>query len=110
MVGTLHFAHPTSRIDVYYFALIGGAVFSAGAGGRAGLAPLLWASASGRAGCGGVSWGRWPVVAGSLGAVGLVSAPGVDCNGCVACAIRVFGGVNVRLADAGVDTPTTAPI
>jgi hypothetical protein len=29
-----------------------------------------------------------PVVAGSAGAEGLVSAPGVDCNGGVACAIR----------------------
>ena len=31
--------------------------------------------------------GRVPVVAGSARAEGLVSAPGVDCNGCVACAI-----------------------
>jgi len=36
---------------------IGGAVFSAGAGGSAGWAPAFCASASGRAGCGGTSDG-----------------------------------------------------
>ena len=34
-----------------------------------------------------MSEGLWPVVAGSDGADGFVSAPGVDCVGCVACAI-----------------------
>jgi hypothetical protein len=70
-----------------YLSLIGAAVFSAGAGGNMVAAPAFCASASGRAGCGGTSLGRAPVVVGSGGADGLVSAPGVDCNGCVACAI-----------------------
>ena len=35
-----------------YFCWIGAEVFSAGAGGSAGVAPAFWASASGRAGCG----------------------------------------------------------
>jgi hypothetical protein len=65
---------------------IGGAVFSAGAGGSAGWAPAFWASASGRAGSGGTSDGLVPVVTGSAGADGLDSAPGVDCSGGVACA------------------------
>ena len=51
------------------------------------------ASASGRAGSGGTSFGRAPVVAGSVGADGFVSAPGVDCKGCVACAICAWRGV-----------------
>src|SRR5947209_12153049 len=67
--------------------LIGAAVFSAGAGGRAGAAPDFCASASGRAGSGGTLSGRVPVVVGSAGAEGFDSAPGVDCSGCVACAI-----------------------
>lgn len=91
-----------------YFAVIGGATFSAGAGGNAGLAPASRASASGRAGCGGVSCGRWPVVAGSDGAAGLLSAPGVDCSGGVACASRACGGVKVSLAMAEVDMPDIA--
>ena len=69
-----------------YFSRIGGAVFSAGAGGSAGWAPAFWASASGRAGSGGISDGRLPVVTGSDGEPGLLSAPGVDCSGWVACA------------------------
>src|SRR4051812_26661546 len=72
-----------------YRSLIGAAVFSAGAGGSAGWAPAFCASASGRAGSGGTSAGRLPVpvVAGSAGLDGFVSAPGVDCSGWVACAI-----------------------
>src|ERR1700678_4406428 len=70
-----------------YLSLIGGAVFSAGAGGSAGVTTCFFGSASGWAGCGAISAGRVPVVVGSAGAEGLVSAPGVDCNGCVACAI-----------------------
>src|SRR4051794_9808349 len=70
-----------------YRGLIGAAVFSAGAGGSAGSAPAFCASGFGRAGSGGVSPGRVAVVAGSAGAEGFVSAPGVDCSGCVACAI-----------------------
>src|ERR1700723_2665828 len=69
-----------------YLSLIGAAVFSAGAGGSAGVAPSFCACASGWAGCGAISPGRVPVVDGSAGAEGLVSAPGVDCKGCVACA------------------------
>jgi hypothetical protein len=75
----------TGRCD--YLSLIGSAVFSAGAGGNAVGAPAFCASSSGRAGSGGVPVGRAPVVAGSAGADGLVSAPGVDCRGWVACAI-----------------------
>ena len=67
-----------------YFSLIGGAVFSAGAGGSAGWAPAFCASGSGRAGSGATVDGRVPVVTGSRGAEGLVSAPGVDCSGGVA--------------------------
>jgi hypothetical protein len=93
-----------------YFAVIGGAVFSAGAGGSAGLAPASRASASGRAGCGGVSCGRWPVVAGSAGADGLFSAPGVDCSGGVAWANRADGGVSVSRAIADVDAPNPAAV
>src|SRR5471032_3256609 len=70
-----------------YFSLIGAAIFSAGAGGSAGVAPAFCASVFGLAGCGGISVGRWPVVTGSAGADGLFSPPGVDCNGGVACAI-----------------------
>jgi hypothetical protein len=88
-----------------YFAVIGGATFSAGAGGNAGFAPASRASASGRAGCGGVSCGRWPVVVGSDGTEGLLSAPGVDCSGGVACASRVGCGVKVSRAMAEVDAP-----
>ncbi len=70
-----------------YRSLIGAAVFSAGAGGNAGATPSFCACASGWAGWGAISAGREPVVAGSAGAEGLLSAPGEDCNGCVACAI-----------------------
>src|SRR5580700_6712412 len=70
-----------------YLSLIGAAVFSAGAGGSAEVAPSFCACASGWAGCGAISPGRVPVVDGSAGVEGLVSAPGVDCKGCVACAI-----------------------
>jgi hypothetical protein len=70
-----------------YLSLIGGAVFSAGAGGNTGGAPAFRASASGRAGSGGTPDGLVPVVVGSDGADGFVSAPGVDCSGGVACAI-----------------------
>jgi hypothetical protein len=76
-----------------YRSLIGGAIFSAGAGGKAGAAPVFCASASGRAGYGATPLGRVPVVAGSAGADGLLSAPGVDCKGCVACAICAWRGV-----------------
>ena len=100
--------HNQDRAKWDHFSRIGGATFSAGAGGSAGLAPASRASASGRAGCGGVSCGRWPVVVGSDGAGGLVSAPGVDCNGDVACASRAGGGVKVSLAMAEVDMPDAA--
>jgi hypothetical protein len=70
-----------------YFPLIGGAIFSAGAGGSDGAVPVVCAAAPGCAGWGDISVGRALDGAGSAGAVGLVSAPGVDCSGCVACAI-----------------------
>src|ERR1700723_1971649 len=87
-----------------YLSLIGAAVFSAGAGGSAGVTPSFCACASGWAGCGAVSAGRAPVVAGSAGAEGLVSAPGVDCNGCVACAI-----CGLRIISASEKPDTTSP-
>src|SRR5258708_33574619 len=86
-----------------YRSLIGGAVFSAGAGGSAGTAPAFCASASGRAGSGGMSEGLAPVVTGSAGADGLVSAPGVDCNGGVACAIS-----GLLVANWASEMPDTA--
>jgi hypothetical protein len=87
-----------------YRSLIGAAVFSAGAGGSAGVAPAFCASASGRAGSGEMSRGLLPVVAGSAGADGLLSAPGVDCSGCVACAIWAWRGV-VNAASEITDMP-----
>src|SRR6476646_8679493 len=60
-----------------YFSLIGGAIFSAGAGGSAGCAPCFCASASGRAGSGAGVVGRVPPGFDSAGGEG---------DGCVACA------------------------
>jgi len=89
-----------------YRSLIGAAVFSAGAGGKAGVAPAFCASASGRAGSGGISPGRLPVVAGSAGADGFVSAPGVDCNGWVACRHLLVARVKkLGCGNAGYDKP-----
>src|SRR5258708_8344876 len=76
------------KVGSHYFCWIGGAIFSAGADGSTGWAPAFCASASGRAGSGGTPDGRLPVVAGSDGADGLLSAPGVGCSGGVACARR----------------------
>lgn len=92
-----------------HLSRIGGATFSAGAGGNAGWAPAFCASASGRAGCGGISVGRWPVVVGSEGADGLVSAPGVDCVGGVACATRM-GSLALRTVIAAVEMAKPATI
>ena len=74
------------QLRLHCLCLIGSDVFSAGAGGSTGWAPAFCASASGRAGSGGTLGGRVPVVTGSAGEEGLVSAPGVDCSGWVACA------------------------
>ena len=96
-----------------YLSLIGGAVFSAGAGGSAGWAPAFCAPASGRAGSGGTSGGLVlvPVVTGSAGADGFVSAPGVDCTGGVACAVccraRTFNLPNER---AEMTSPVTTSV
>ena len=90
-----------------YRSLIGAAVFSAGAGGNTVAAPAFCASASGRAGCGGTSLGRAPVVVGSGGADGLVSAPGVDCNGCVACAICRLLALSWASERPGTASPDT---
>src|SRR6185437_12827368 len=74
----------TSRTcDDYFLSDIGGAVFSAGAGGRAGLAPSCCACASGRAGSGAGVVGRSPPGFDSAGALPSV-VDGVPCNGCVA--------------------------
>jgi hypothetical protein len=47
-------------LDNYFLSGIGAAVFSAGAGGNAGVAPAFCASASGRAGSGAGVVGRSP--------------------------------------------------
>ena len=79
-----------------YFSLIGGAIFSAGAGGNAVAAPVVCAAAPGCAGCGEISVGRALDGAGSAGAEGLVSAPGVDCSGCVAWAMCELATCELR--------------
>ena len=69
-----------------YRSLIGGAVFSAGAGGNAGVAPDFCAWISGRAGSGAGVVGRSPPGLDSAGGVSWGAGVGEDCNGCVACA------------------------
>ena len=56
-----------------------------------------------------MSEGLWPVVVGSEGADGFVSAPGVDCVGGVACAIWV-GSLVVRTVIAAAETASPAAI
>ena len=68
--------------DRRHFSLIGGAIFSAGAGGSAVGAPDFWASASGRAGSGAGVVGRVPPGLDSAGA--LLSAPFVAAAGFLA--------------------------
>src|ERR1700761_4948608 len=63
-----------------HFSLIGGAVFSAGAGGNAGWAPSCRALASGLAGWGAVVVGRASPGLEPAGAVEFAGA-GVPCNG-----------------------------
>jgi hypothetical protein len=69
-----------------YLALIGVPVFSAGADGNAGAAPVVCAAASGRAGSGAGVVGRAPPGFDSAGS-SFGAAAGEDCKGCVACAI-----------------------
>ena len=66
------------------FSLIGGAIFSAGAGGSTGLAPAFCASGSGRAGSGAGVVGRVPPGFDSAGCAG--SLEGEPCGVGVACA------------------------
>ena|SRR6185312_209258 len=78
--------------ESYFFSGIGGAIFSAGAGGSAGLAPSFWASALGRAGSGAGVVGRAPPGVDSAGTlVGEPVGDGVACRGWpgvpVACAV-----------------------
>src|ERR1700761_3593750 len=68
-----------------YFCWIGGAIFSAGAGGSTGLAPSFCACASGRAGSGAGVVGRTPPGFDSAGLSSVV-VEGVPCVGGVACA------------------------
>ncbi|MBO4223333.1 hypothetical protein GRB70_12955 [Bradyrhizobium neotropicale] len=67
-----------------HFFWTGGAVFSAGAGGSAGCAPVFCASGSGRAGSGAGVVGRSPPGFDSAGFV--CGSGGEDCTGGVACA------------------------
>ena len=69
-----------------YFCWIGAAVFSAGAGGRAGCAPAFCASAGGRAGSGAGVVGRSPP---GLDSAGLFCVSGGEgcCSGRLAWAI-----------------------
>src|SRR5579872_1939351 len=76
--------------EIYLFlsiclSSIGGAIFSAGAGGSAGLAPAFCAAGSGWAGCGAGVVGRVPPGFESAGL--LLSECGEACSGCVACAM-----------------------
>src|SRR5882724_815822 len=72
----------------YCRSLIGGAVFSAGAGGSAVGAPDFFASASGRAGSGAGVVGRSPPGFDSAGGSSFFWASGgEDCSGGVTCAI-----------------------
>jgi hypothetical protein len=77
---------PVIRISPpVYFSLIGGAIFSAGAGGNADAAPVVCAGVSGWAGSGAGVVGRTPPGFDSAGVLpGVVE--GDDCKGCVACA------------------------
>ena len=67
---------------IVYFSLIGGAIFSAGAGGNAGAAPVVCDAASGWADSGAGVVGRTPPGFDSAGA--LFGAEGDDCIGWVA--------------------------
>src|SRR5438552_13516097 len=74
-------------LECYFFSGIGGAVFSAGAGGSAGVAPAFCASLSGRAGSGAGVVGRWPPGFDSAGGEFCGVGVGDDCSGGVAWAI-----------------------
>src|ERR1700744_1684522 len=69
-----------------YLSLIGGAVFSAGAGGRTGVAPSFCACGSGRAGWGAGVVGRFPPGFDWAGVLSSFGGAGGPCNGGVACA------------------------
>jgi hypothetical protein len=88
------------RVDTaVYFSLIGGAIFSAGAGGNADAAPVVCAGASGRAGSGAGVVGRTPPGFDSAGELS-GAVEGDDCKGCVACAtcvLRAESWVSERL-------------
>jgi len=72
--------------SVAYFCGIGGAIFSAGAGGSAGAAPSFFACGSGRAGSGAGVVGRSPPGFDSAGGLFEGEGAGEDCKGGVACA------------------------
>jgi len=65
---------------------MGGAIFSAGAGGSAAFAPSFCACGSGLAGSGAGVVGRWPPGLDGAGAFSWLG-DGEDCSGWVACAI-----------------------
>src|ERR1700721_657575 len=87
-----------------YFCWIGGAVFSAGAGGNPAGAPSFCARAWGWAGSGAGVVGRSPPGFDSAGA--LFGVEGDDCSGCVACAICVSPALSWAIET--MDTPTPA--
>jgi len=88
--------------SAHYFSfaggLIGGAIFSAGAGGSAGFAPSFWACGSGRAGSGAGVVGRVPPGFDSAGLPVPCGAgvpwsggvPGVTCASAVCCGGRAI--------------------
>ena len=84
-----------------YFSLIGGATFSAGAGGSAGLAPSFCASASGRAGSGAGVVGRVPPGFDSAGGEG---------DGCVACARCGRSALSSASEIAEISRPTPTSV
>ena len=95
-----------------YFSLIGGPVFSAGAGGSAGVAPSFWACGSGRAA---LRRRRGRALAAGLGFRGslvLIWRRGSHCRGCVACAICCLSPALISAIEtaAMASPPTTIAV
>ena len=90
----------------YYFGCIGGAIFSAGAEGRAAFAPSFWASDVGVAGSGAGVVGRVPPGFDSAGLSSLV-VEGEPCKGGVACASWTLARV-VATSEKPVSTSPAA--
>ncbi|QOZ72420.1 hypothetical protein WN72_43605 [Bradyrhizobium arachidis] len=94
---------PRNDKETYFFS-IGGATFSAGAGGNTGFAaPCV--CGSGRAGSGAGVVGRSPPGLDSAGVL-LCSSDGVPWSGCVACAVCIRLSARICASDT---TDTTTP-